>query len=115
MERSNIATAKPFTRPDPPLNILFDEIDEGVTIEWEPPEDTGRYPIEDYSIHRGHSKDDLSIVQVMDDPALVFNDINLTAGEKYFYRISAVNKLGSSHLSSPRGVVSPLSASMIAA
>ncbi len=63
-----------------------------VQLSWSQPTDNGRTAIAQYKIYRGTSSG--SEVLLTTAEGLNYNDIELTNGQTYFYRVSAVNAVG---------------------
>ena len=79
-------------RPGEPLNLSIEEKNMQLIIRWEPPRDTGGFPILNYSIHPNHTSE--AIVLAAGD--LSYEDTNLANGIRYSYTITATTLIGES-------------------
>ena len=97
--------------PSAPMDLTADPGNGYVSLSWEPPLDTGGFPITEYFVHRGTNPEQLvnlgPIGNVTD-----YNDNTVDNGVTYYYGVSAFNLLGEGELSelvqtTPYGTPSP--------
>ncbi|MFW6141927.1 MAG: PQQ-binding-like beta-propeller repeat protein [Candidatus Saliniplasma sp.] len=70
-----------------------------VSLSWDiPDKDGGGSPIIEYKIYRGTSSGDLSYHDSVDGNTTSYDDTDLSDGQTYYYRISAVNEVGEGSL-----------------
>ncbi len=91
---SETVSGTPNTLPGTPTGFEMSEKDSGVELIWEPPMSNGGYDIDQYSVYRGWSMDDMVLLGQVDTATMTLTDHDLVQGETYFYSISAINKLG---------------------
>ncbi|CAJ0936046.1 unnamed protein product, partial [Mesorhabditis belari] len=95
-----ILAKNPYTVPGKPRNMDFVDVDnDHITIAWDPPEDDGGAPLEEYIIERREKseKDWNRVGSIAHDPKeakQTFTDERVVEGKEYYYRIKAVNKAG---------------------
>ncbi len=94
MPPSETVSGTPNTLPGTPTGFEISEEDSGVELIWEPPMSNGGYDIDQYSVYRGWSMDDMVLLGQVDTATMTLTDHDLVQGETYFYSISAINKLG---------------------
>ncbi len=91
--------------PDPPENVkIIDWDTDRIDIEWEPPKHDGGARITDYVVEMRHVKPGETWAEVGrtgDGYKRSFSKKSLTKGEKYAFRVRAVNKAGPSEPSEP--------------
>ena len=69
-----------------------------VVLTWEAPADDGGSPIVGYKIYRGTSPGDEVLLTTVGN-VLTYNDTGVTNGQRYYYRVSALNVVGEGELS----------------
>ena len=67
-------------------------------LTWEAPDDDGGSPIIGYRIYRGTSSGNEVLLTTVGN-VLTYNDTGVTNGQKYYYRVSALNRVGEGELS----------------
>ena len=82
--------------PGAPSDLRMLPGDGNLTLTWNAPEDTGTGPVVLYNIYRGNSSDPLDLIGNV--TGTVFVDTNLTNGQTYHYKLSAVSNVGESTL-----------------
>ncbi|RLF72932.1 MAG: hypothetical protein DRN55_05090, partial [Thermoplasmata archaeon] len=102
--------ATPLGVPSAPRNLVASGGDGYVVLTWEAPADDGGSPITGYKIYRGTSSGNETLLATVGN-VLTYNDTGLTNGQRYYYRVSAVNGIGEGGLSEevsalPQGVPS---------
>jgi len=98
-ELSEEVSATPQTVPSAPRNLVAREGDGYVVLTWEAPADDGGSPIVGYKIYRGTSSGDETYLTIVGGNATTYNDTGLRNGQRYYYRVSALNGVGESELS----------------
>ncbi len=93
--RSNATSAMiPRTLPTAPRNLSAAVGYATVLLNWTVPADLGDLALTGYNIYRGTSSGATVFFTTSSGLALNFTDTNLTNGQAYFYRVSAVNVFG---------------------
>jgi fibronectin type 3 domain-containing protein len=95
---SNEASAAPANPPDPPRNLQAIAGDGAVTIQWTAPLSDGGSPITNYKIYRGTVAGGESLITTVGN-VNSYTDTGLANGQRYFYRVSAMNDAGEGGLS----------------
>ncbi|RLF70222.1 MAG: hypothetical protein DRN40_05090 [Thermoplasmata archaeon] len=85
--------------PLEPLNLSVRSGDGYVNLSWEKPLDEGGSPIIGYRIYRGTSSGNETYLTMVGGNATTYNDTGVTNGQRYYYRVSAVNEVGEGELS----------------
>ena len=79
--------------PSKPLNLLAVPGDGNISLSWSPPQSEGGTPVTSYRIYRGISEDSLLLLnELHGDSGYLDNEV--TNGDTYYYRVSAVNSMG---------------------
>ena len=89
------------------LNGTFD--DARIHLQWNAPDDDGDQTITEYRIYRGTSL--ASLAQISSGVGTSYLDSNISIGQTYYYRVSAVNAAGEGDLSSEESVATSSSSS----
>jgi len=97
-ELSVEVNATPRTVPSAPRNLVARAGDGYVNLSWEVPVDDGGSPITGYWIYRGTSPGNETFLTTVGN-VLTYNDTGLTNGQRYYYRVSALNGVGEGELS----------------
>lgn len=90
--------------PDPPRNVRYVDWDvDRIDIEWDTPLKDGGAPILHYTVEMkiGRPGETWNEVGKTDGPKRFFSKKELKKGEKYEFRVRAVNKAGPSEPSEP--------------
>ncbi|HME52518.1 MAG TPA: fibronectin type III domain-containing protein [Candidatus Lokiarchaeia archaeon] len=93
---SNEACATPFasiTLPSSPRNLQATAGNGQVTLSWQAPANNGGSAIMGYKIYRGSSTGDETYLSTIAN-VTTYMDKNVTNGQTYYYKISAVNGAG---------------------
>ncbi|RLF69769.1 MAG: hypothetical protein DRN55_09305, partial [Thermoplasmata archaeon] len=98
-ELSEEVNATPQTVPSAPQNLIARAGDGYVVLTWEAPEDDGGSPIIGYKIYRGTSSGNETFLTTVGNETTYYNDTGVTNGQRYYYRVSAVNGIGEGELS----------------
>ncbi len=85
--------------PDAPENLQAVPGDRQVSLSWDAPSDDGGASITGYNIHRGESSGNLSYLDSVSGDTLLYNDVELTNGQTYYYIVSAENSAGEGEFS----------------
>jgi fibronectin type 3 domain-containing protein len=91
-------SATPLAKPKVPLNFTSTMIDLYILLTWDKPESDGGAGITSYFVYKSESSTELGSI-VYAASATSYQDISLTAGVTYYYRVSAFNMVGESPLS----------------
>lgn len=95
-----ILAKNPYTPPGKPRHMEFADVsDDHITVQWEPPEDDGQAPIEEYIVERrDKSEPDWHVVgrtpHSDKQPKHNLVDNKVIENKEYYYRVRAVNKAG---------------------
>jgi fibronectin type 3 domain-containing protein len=90
---SREANATPATYPGPPEALIAVAGNRQVSLTWAPPVDDGGSPAVNYTVYRGTtSGGEVFLAEPGNVTAYV--DTGLTNGQRYFYEVSATNKVG---------------------
>jgi fibronectin type 3 domain-containing protein len=81
------------TVPLRPQNLQAVASDTKVDLSWEAPSDDGGSPIANYTIYRGTTSGGETFQALIGD-VLTYADINVTNGQMYYYKVSAINAVG---------------------
>ncbi len=93
------------TPPTPPRNLKAETHDEYVVITWLAPSYDGGTPIIQFNIYRGVTEENLNLyTNILINTTEPYGDysfinLNVTLNHTYYYKVSAVNKIGESLLS----------------
>jgi len=98
-ELSVEANATPLGVPSAPRNLVARAGDGYVNLTWEAPDDDGGLPIVGYKIYRGTSSGNEVLLTTVGNEITYYNDTGLTNGQRYYYRVSALNGVGEGELS----------------
>ena len=79
--------------PSAPLGLGAVADDGKVSLTWSAPSEDGGDDITGYHVYRGTSSGDLSLIAELGD-VLLYNDVGLTNGQKYYYVVTAQNDRG---------------------
>ncbi len=97
-EEKSVIIGPKFLKPSAPTDISMVEGDNQITIEWDPPEDTGGKMILGYNVYRSTSNGRGKLIATLTDNE-IYIDKNLTNYNTYYYRVSAFNEIGEGELS----------------
>ena len=89
------AVSTPDTIPATPQNLVISAGDAKVTLTWSAPTNDGGVSITNYKIYRGTTSGSETSLTNLGN-VLTYSDSNLTDGQTYYYRVSAVNSVGES-------------------
>jgi|GEM_PF-2284038 len=98
-ESNRVETTINLQPSSPPANLSLSLLASQVKLSWTPPYDNGNSSITGYKIYRGTSNDSLEVMATVNGSVTEYLDDNVTAGEKYYYAVSAVNSFAESNLS----------------
>jgi len=88
----------PATVPGPPLSLIAQPGIEKITLTWFPPVDNGGSTLTNYILYRGTASGGETHLVTLGNVSL-YDDLGLTSGQDYYYRVSAVNSIGEGQLS----------------
>jgi hypothetical protein len=83
----------PHTSPGIPVGLEVDAGDGEITLTWGEPSQSGNAEITGYKIYRSTNSGS-SFALIGSSTGLTFTDTNLTIGQTYWYKVSAVNAHG---------------------
>jgi parallel beta-helix repeat protein len=86
------------TVPFWPENVDIHIYPEALKLRWSRPSDRGS-PITNYRVYRGLDLENITFLTEIGN-VLFYNDTDILKGETYYYRVSAMNEVGESRLSS---------------
>jgi fibronectin type 3 domain-containing protein len=86
------------TVPLAPQNLLAIGGNNRIDLTWDAPANDGGHPITNYKIYRGASQGGETLLIELGD-VQSYTNAGLTNGQKFFYKVSAVNSVGESALS----------------
>ena len=92
---SNEVNATPLTCPSAPLNLTVTQSGNIILLEWRPPALDGQSPITNYRIYRKTNDGNWVPIATIGN-VLSYNDTNLTVGDTYSYKVTALNAIGES-------------------
>lgn len=96
--RSNEVSVMAGNLPDTPLDLSIESGDSYLKITWTPPKSDGGSPIRFFLIYKGTAPDNLTYFQLIENE-LYFYDTDVTNGSTYYYKVSAITKVGEGPLS----------------
>jgi predicted phage tail protein len=91
--QSKEVTAVPGTPPAPTIRYVKPE-DGKATLVWKAPTSDGGSKIIGYNVYRGETRDTVELVKAYETPETSHTDSDLTNGQTYYYKVSAVNSSG---------------------
>jgi len=91
---------KPDTVPSSPVYLSATTSNMQVNLTWINPVDTGGKIITVYNIYRAESENGV-YEQIAISLKLNYTDTNITSGQRYWYKVSAVNVIGEGNQSNP--------------
>jgi len=97
--RTSVMMATPLSVPSSPKNLSVWIEGKHYHLEWEMPDDLGGAPLQNYFIYRGISEGDLRFLYTQDPSQTFKDDGSVIPGVRYFFAITAKNKVGESPLS----------------
>jgi fibronectin type 3 domain-containing protein len=83
----------PESKPAAPLNLLAKSGNGSVDLTWDPPVSNGGSTITNYKLYRGTASTSHTLYKTL-GKIFNFTDNDVTNGLTYYYKVSAVNKLG---------------------
>ncbi len=96
---SNELSAKPVTTPSAPMGLSATGNNGQVSLSWSTPNSNGGTTITGYKIYRGTSSGTETLLTTIGN-VLTYTDSAVTNGQRYYYKVSAVNSVGEGPLSS---------------
>jgi len=91
---SSEASARPATYPDAPQKLDAIAGNGLVTLQWSGPGFDGGAPVTGYKIYRGTTSGGTTLLVTVAGGNDSYADGGLTNGQAYYYRVSAVNRVG---------------------
>lgn len=86
--------------PGVPLQLITAPGNARITVNWSAPADNGGSPLTAYRIYRAPAPDgSYDLIGTVTDPGLT--DIDLTNGQSYWYKVTAVNSVGEGERAGP--------------
>jgi len=98
-EFSSVTSATPYGTPDAPTGLEAETSGGQVELDWNAPADDGGKPVENYRVYRGPSFSQLSLLTIIGN-VTQYTDGNVSGGNTYVYRVSALNDEGEGQYSS---------------
>jgi fibronectin type 3 domain-containing protein len=95
---SNEASAHPVSEPSAPTGLTATSGDSFIWLTWNAPTSDGGFPITNYKIYRGTISNGEILLAVIGN-VTYYDDMNVTNGITYYYKVSAFNIIGESPLS----------------
>jgi len=92
------ATVLPPQPPSPPRNLTGYSYNATACLKWEEPANTGNAQITNYRIYRGTTPSTETLYAITGN-VLAYTDTNVTTGNTYYYKVTAVNTAGESDFS----------------
>jgi len=89
---SNEVVSTPAAVLGPPTSITATPSDSSILLSWTAPANTGGSAVSSYKIYRGTSLTTLLFLVSVTQTS--YQDLGLTNGQSYFYKISSVNSVG---------------------
>src|SRR5439155_861400 len=96
--QSNEASARTLGVPYAPQNLQAAGGIRNATLEWQAPSSNGGFPITNYNIYRSSSSGTEGLYATIGN-VTSYTNTGLGSGVTYYYKVSAVNSIGSSTLS----------------
>ncbi|UCE39280.1 MAG: right-handed parallel beta-helix repeat-containing protein [Thermoplasmata archaeon] len=90
--------------PSVPQNIQAESTDSYIRLTWNAPTSSGKSPITNYRIYRGYNPGTETFLEEISN-VLFYNDIDVTNGITYYYKVSAKNLEGEGVLSEEKSIV----------
>ena len=95
---SDILTITPATVPSSPTGLSAKVSNDKVQLSWEKPAENGGFPILYYNVYRSVNNEDNFILYDF-TYSKTYLDADITAGDTYYYKVTAVNNVGESDFS----------------
>ena len=89
---SDLIKATPGEAPGIPENLKVVVEEGSIILTWNPPKKSGGFDIDRYHIYRGLS--DTSMGEIAYTQDLIYTDTVIVEGVRYYYKISAENRIG---------------------
>src|SRR2546426_870701 len=93
--QSNEASATTLTMPSAPQNLQATAGTGNVTLSWQAPSNNGGSPITNYKIYRSSSSGTEGLLITIGN-VTSYTNTGLASGHTYFYKVTAVNGIGTS-------------------
>src|SRR2546426_99209 len=93
--QSNEASATTLTMPSAPQNLQATAGTGNVTLSWQAPSNNGGSPITNYKIYRSISSGTETLLTTVGN-VTSYTNTGLASGHTYFYKVTAVNGIGTS-------------------
>jgi fibronectin type 3 domain-containing protein len=94
--RSNILNATAVSVPGAPTGLTITTGNGKLTLAWASPSQSGGCPVTCYKVYRGTISGSLTFLTTVTSTS--YADSNVTNGQAYFYKVSAVSSVGESAL-----------------
>ncbi|MFW3145291.1 MAG: fibronectin type III domain-containing protein [Thermoplasmatota archaeon] len=88
-----------YFRPDPPVDLVLEFVNDTVIIAWGNPPRSGGMAIEEYRIYRGIETGDLDLLASVPASNTTHTDPDIINNRTYYYAVTAVNQVGESNRS----------------
>src|SRR5439155_1288938 len=104
--QSNEASARTLGVPYAPQNLQAAGGIRNATLVWQAPSSNGGFPITNYNIYRSSSSGTEGLYATIGN-VTTYTNTGLSNGATYYYKVSAVNSIGSSSLSNEASTFTP--------
>ena len=91
--------AIPMSIPGGSPSLMIEEVEEGLKISWEIPEDDGGSEITQIMIYKGNEKSNMKLLATLDASEDSYLDMKVSEGVEYFYGARCVNEIGEGPMS----------------
>src|SRR5437879_5691839 len=93
--QSNEASATTLTMPSAPQNLQATPRNSNLTLSWQAPSSNGGSPITNYKIYRSSTSGTEGLLTTVGN-VTSYTNTGLASGHTYFYKVTAVNSIGTS-------------------
>jgi fibronectin type 3 domain-containing protein len=102
---SSEVSAVSIAGPSAPQNLVATAGAQQVVLTWSAPASDGGSAITSYKIYRGTSSNGETYLTSVSSSLLTYTDTGLTAGTRYYYKVTAVNAVGESSYSNEASAI----------
>jgi hypothetical protein len=101
------SSTTPLQAPEPPASLTAYLEGSAIVLTWSYPPDDGGSPVTGYSIYRGITQDNPSLLTSVPAGTQSWSDGSTERGETYYYWIAAENSVGTGEMSQATHVTAP--------